>query len=179
MPFLQLEHSQVHLLTVLCCPYRCNRKPPGMAIRRFSKSDPRYDWALKEFDPRVHFALVCGTMSCPRLRAYSIVPRLPVEEDMITRHSRLFESQKSGEGFVTGDLDEELSMATRDYLKDNISLFPGTALAMSGILMKLNLHQIRSRRPSGAHTADLWLVSRGFWNNREGFFSLDSPLPRW
>jgi glutaredoxin len=48
---------------------RCNRKPPGLfASKCFKRGHPKLRFALKEFDPRIHFMLVCGAASCPPLR---------------------------------------------------------------------------------------------------------------
>lgn len=40
---------------------------PGV---RFSRRDPRRQHALKQVDPRIHFALVCGASSCPPIGIY-------------------------------------------------------------------------------------------------------------
>ena len=37
---------------------------------RFSRSDPRRQYALRAVDPRIHFALVCGASSCPPIGIY-------------------------------------------------------------------------------------------------------------
>lgn len=46
---------------------RANRRAPYHLFAPFGPSDPRLAHALKddEFDPRVHFALNCGSRSCP------------------------------------------------------------------------------------------------------------------
>jgi len=52
---------------------RGNRKHPAFFIRtpQFSKSDPRAKYSVSKFDPRIHFALVCGAQSCPPIRIYT------------------------------------------------------------------------------------------------------------
>jgi len=40
---------------------------PGL---RFSRRDPRREYALAHVDPRIHFALVCGASSCPPIGIY-------------------------------------------------------------------------------------------------------------
>ena len=50
---------------------RANRKPLGALRRPFSRSDMRLQIALKECDPRIHFALVCGGKSCPPVKTYT------------------------------------------------------------------------------------------------------------
>jgi len=53
---------------------RCNRNPPGLfSSKPFANSDPRlkYSIPVSEFDPRIHFALVCGAKSCPPIRVFS------------------------------------------------------------------------------------------------------------
>ena len=38
---------------------RCNRPHPGGEVM-FQDGDPRMEFMMKELDPRIHFALVCG-----------------------------------------------------------------------------------------------------------------------
>ena len=45
----------------------------GMLRRPFRKGDPRLEVTLKEPEPLVHFALVCGATSCPPIRTYSTI----------------------------------------------------------------------------------------------------------
>ena len=47
-----------------------NRKPPGSLSRLVKKDDPRIKFVMGTFDPRIHFALVCGAKSCPPIRVY-------------------------------------------------------------------------------------------------------------
>lgn len=49
---------------------RGNRAHPLFLIRQFSSADPRLRWSLSP-DPRVHFALVCASGSCPAVRLYT------------------------------------------------------------------------------------------------------------
>lgn len=49
---------------------RGNRPHPLFLIRQFSSDDPRLRWSLSP-DPRVHFALVCASRSCPAIRLYT------------------------------------------------------------------------------------------------------------
>ncbi len=49
---------------------RCNRPPPGSRRGVFKATDPRVAFALRDFDPRIHFALNCGAKSCPPIRVY-------------------------------------------------------------------------------------------------------------
>ncbi len=50
---------------------RGNRRPPLSLFRVFKKSDKRLKFTIEEPDPRVHFALVCASSSCPPIGAYS------------------------------------------------------------------------------------------------------------
>jgi len=54
---------------------RCNRKSPVPFFLnpQFSPKDPKLQFTLPEadFDPRIHFALVCGAKSCPPIRIFS------------------------------------------------------------------------------------------------------------
>eukprot|EP01080_Neovahlkampfia_damariscottae_P003490 gene3490-6138_t len=51
---------------------RGNKKPPAFYFVNplFSETDPRIKYVCK-LDPRVHFALVCGSKGCPPVRIYS------------------------------------------------------------------------------------------------------------
>mmetsp|Transcript_2512 Transcript_2512/g.8926 ORF Transcript_2512/g.8926 Transcript_2512/m.8926 type:complete len:872 (+) Transcript_2512:51-2666(+) len=50
---------------------RCNAKPPAAFSKLIKRNDPRRQFVIKELDPRIHFALVCGAKSCPPIRVYS------------------------------------------------------------------------------------------------------------
>jgi hypothetical protein len=49
---------------------RSNARPPYRIFKAFRSSDPRADFALEKLDPRIHFALVCGSRSCAPIRFY-------------------------------------------------------------------------------------------------------------
>jgi len=49
---------------------RKNRSHPTFPIRQFSNNDPRLQLAVETFDPRIHFALVCASSSCPPIEFY-------------------------------------------------------------------------------------------------------------
>ncbi|UCF74380.1 MAG: DUF547 domain-containing protein [Betaproteobacteria bacterium] len=49
---------------------RANAVPPYRLRRRLRGSDPRRRWAVREIDPRIHFALVCASRTCPPIEAY-------------------------------------------------------------------------------------------------------------
>lgn len=69
---------------------RRNRPNPVLPIRPFTSNDPRARYMVKQFDPRIHFALVCGARSCPPIAYYS-PERLAIQLD-----------QAAG-GFINGD----------------------------------------------------------------------------
>jgi GH15 family glucan-1,4-alpha-glucosidase len=50
---------------------RGNRRPPHALTRRFGRDDPRLAFSLPEVDPRIHFALVCASFSCPPIEVYT------------------------------------------------------------------------------------------------------------
>lgn len=66
---------------------RRNRRAAPFFRRPFSRSDVRFGWQVEQLDPRVHFALNCGAVSCPPIRAYD-----------------------------GAQLDRQLELATRGYL---------------------------------------------------------------
>jgi hypothetical protein len=49
---------------------RNNRRHPFRLFRPFREKDPRLEFAITPFDPRIHFALVCGARSCPPIGFY-------------------------------------------------------------------------------------------------------------
>jgi hypothetical protein len=50
---------------------RANRTPPYIPFRVFGKNDPRLQYSLQDMDPRIHFALVCASSSCPPIDVYT------------------------------------------------------------------------------------------------------------
>ncbi len=50
---------------------RGNARPPNRPWRRFGRRDPRLAYAVREVDPRIHFALVCASRTCPPIEVYT------------------------------------------------------------------------------------------------------------
>lgn len=50
---------------------RANRKKPSLPWRHFGLFNPKRKFSLKEIDPRIHFALVCGSRSCAPIKYYT------------------------------------------------------------------------------------------------------------
>ncbi|MBW2175204.1 MAG: DUF547 domain-containing protein [Deltaproteobacteria bacterium] len=49
---------------------RGNRKKHLLSPKPFSGGDPRKKFVVEKVDPRIHFALVCGSNSCPPIDVY-------------------------------------------------------------------------------------------------------------
>jgi GH15 family glucan-1,4-alpha-glucosidase len=49
---------------------RGNARPPKRLRRQFGPTDPRLPQVVQSPDPRIHFALVCASRSCPPIDAY-------------------------------------------------------------------------------------------------------------
>jgi len=49
---------------------RRNRRRHWLALRPFGRHDPRMRAMVERLDPRLHFALVCGSRSCPPIAVY-------------------------------------------------------------------------------------------------------------
>lgn len=49
---------------------RSNARPPYRVFSVFGKKDPRRKFTVDTMDPRIHFALVCGSRSCAPIRFY-------------------------------------------------------------------------------------------------------------
>ena len=52
---------------------RSNARPPYRVFSVFRRNDPRRQFALNTSDPRIHFALVCGSRSCAPISFYEAV----------------------------------------------------------------------------------------------------------
>ncbi|MFC1824001.1 DUF547 domain-containing protein [Thermodesulfobacteriota bacterium] len=50
---------------------RANARPPYSVFRAFGRNDSRSQFRLEQVDPRIHFALVCGSRSCAPIGFYS------------------------------------------------------------------------------------------------------------
>lgn len=87
---------------------RTNRPAPYTFWRPLSARDPRLAAAPRVFDARVHFALNCGAVSCPPVRAY--------EPDA---------------------LDAQLDLATRAYVAQELTLDRGARTVRLPYLFKL------------------------------------------
>ncbi|PON16687.1 DUF547 domain-containing protein [Candidatus Entotheonella serta] len=62
---------------------RGNRRKHLLASKPFVYNDPRVAYALRVLDPRIHFALVCGSKSCPPIGIYH-EDRIDTQLDMAT-----------------------------------------------------------------------------------------------
>ena len=51
--------------------YFCNNSFDDKSELRFLEEDPRNKFVLKKLDCRIHFALNCGAVSCPPIRAFN------------------------------------------------------------------------------------------------------------
>jgi hypothetical protein len=49
---------------------RANSRPPYKPFPLLKRKDPRRRFSLERMDPRIHFALVCGSRSCAPIRFY-------------------------------------------------------------------------------------------------------------
>ncbi|UCF88191.1 MAG: DUF547 domain-containing protein [bacterium] len=49
---------------------RRNARPFGKPFKPFGPLDPRREWMIGSLDPRIHFALVCGSRSCAPIDYY-------------------------------------------------------------------------------------------------------------
>lgn len=90
---------------------RGNQKPVGALFVPFGKKDRRADFIIPrfEFDPRIHFALVCGAKSCPPVRVFSASN---VEEAL----------QLATEGFVNEEVVVQSSKQTASGKKVQLSM---------------------------------------------------------
>lgn len=85
---------------------RANRGHPYVPGPHFTGDDPRRAWILP-LDPRLHFALNCGGVSCPPIRAYD-----------------------------GPQLDAQLSLAARGFLDSSVSVDPAAGTVTFSELLK-------------------------------------------
>lgn len=64
---------------------RANRAHVFIPQRQFAAHDPRRAFTLAHLDNRIHFALVCGAVSCPAVRFYD-APQVDAQLEAATRH---------------------------------------------------------------------------------------------
>ena len=83
---------------------RGNRGNPFLPGPHFPSADPRRAWSLP-LDPRLHFALNCGGVSCPPIRAYT-----------------------------ADQLDAQLDLAARNFIGGTVHVDPGGAVELSQLL---------------------------------------------
>jgi len=84
---------------------RANQGHPYLPGRQFASTDPRQIRVISPMDPRIHFALNCASKSCPPIGVYT-----PEE------------------------IDEQLDIATRNFINTNISVDPESeTLSLSSI----------------------------------------------
>jgi hypothetical protein len=50
---------------------RGNRPPPNALFKQFGNKDKRNAYSITPIDPRIHFALVCASSSCPPIAVYT------------------------------------------------------------------------------------------------------------
>lgn len=50
---------------------RGNRRPPNSLFKIFGSNDRRLEHSVQELDPKIHFALVCASSSCPPISFYT------------------------------------------------------------------------------------------------------------
>lgn len=50
---------------------RGNSRPPNSVLKQFRMSDERLGYTIEPLDPRIHFALVCASLSCPPVGVYT------------------------------------------------------------------------------------------------------------
>lgn len=86
---------------------RANSKAPYALSTPFSPSsnDPRLDFIVQNFDPRIHFALNCGAISCPPVKKYTSDD---IESELETA---TFEFTDNDENFLIDEEKNELKVS--------------------------------------------------------------------
>lgn len=63
---------------------RADGRHPAIPGPQFSRSDPRRHYSMRQLDPRIHFALVCASSSCPPIAVYD-AERIDEQLDLAAR----------------------------------------------------------------------------------------------
>lgn len=75
---------------------RCNGARRNGKPSQFAKDDPKLGLMVKAFDPRIHFALNCGSISCPPVAFYTatnIDSELALAEENFVRQEFVVDHQ--------------------------------------------------------------------------------------
>jgi len=106
---------------------RSNRSSPPLLRRRFGDKDPRRAYALQatKFDPRIHFALNCGSKSCPPISFYD-AEKIDLQLDLAARAFIRGETEARGAALLTspifkwyrGDFGHEVVGFILKYLEE-------------------------------------------------------------
>jgi len=83
---------------------RANKRPPHTLFPLLAKNDPRLRHSLKRLDPRIHFALVCASSSCPPIEVYSA-------ENLDEELDQAGKSFLKGGGLVLNKENKEVSLS--------------------------------------------------------------------
>lgn len=87
---------------------RANSRPPYSLFHPFAEDDLRISYLVEKIDPRIHFALVCGSSSCPPINYYE-----------------------------AGKLDDQLDMAAENFINgDEVEIRPEANLLQLSPLFK-------------------------------------------
>jgi GH15 family glucan-1,4-alpha-glucosidase len=136
---------------------RKNRPHPAFPVRPFSSSDIRLRYTVQTFDPRIHFALVCASNSCPPIEFYdaqkidqqldvaarSFINRRGLEVDRKTgelRLSRIFQWYAGDFGPTPHELLGFIMRFADEDLRSAISLHGGERPRFSYLPYNWNLN---------------------------------------
>jgi hypothetical protein len=92
---------------------RANAPQPVIPRPQFGADDARLAFTLNERDPRIHFALVCGAVSCPPIRFYE-ADKVDAQLDIATRNF-IQQSTRYDEGTSTLTLSRILAWYACDF----------------------------------------------------------------
>lgn len=136
---------------------RKNRPHPAFPTRPFHSSDPRLGFCVRQFDPRIHFALVCASSSCPPIEFYdaetidrqldtaarSFINRRGLELDRSRRElklSRVFQWYAKDFGSTQQEMLDFILQFAEPSVRDEIEEFRGQALKIRYLPYNWNLN---------------------------------------
>lgn len=87
---------------------------PAIIFPQFAPDDPRFRYAIRPLDPRIHCALVCASRSCPPIAAYD-PSKLDTQLDMAARSFVNGGGVTAGTGHVEVHLSPIFGWYRRDF----------------------------------------------------------------
>lgn len=99
---------------------RGNEVPPYRLRKRFGTNDSRVHLAIQKTDPRIHFALVCASRTCPPIEAYEAIKL----DEQLDTSARVFinATTKASEAASALNISKIFKWYRVDFQKNDVEL---------------------------------------------------------